>query len=318
MLLADRAVGGFENSILDSSTKRGWSPAEDAMLLHCVELVGPHRWAAAIAPKVPGRTGKQCRDRYMYHLAPHLDKSDWDPTEDLRIMDAVAEHGTAWAKLVQLFPGRTDNGLKNRWNTLIRKEQRRGVRSSSQMLHHTSTPSHDGLLPSSRCQDRCQESTSRTPSGDPTTDSHSQLRVPPSVVALRMKRSHVLNPPADVPHSAIGATIPREHDDDLSSMQQAVSKEMGRCKRVKWRRVGTARCSDEGRTSSISYGDTCNTMVEVLPHSDHHRAYPAEEPATVPSGEDGLGFRSWAEAEANNLLRQACMSKMPELAPPFA
>jgi hypothetical protein len=43
--------------------KRGWTQEEDNLLLRCVQAFGPRRWASAIAPNVPGRTGKQCRDR---------------------------------------------------------------------------------------------------------------------------------------------------------------------------------------------------------------------------------------------------------------
>ena len=71
----------------------------------------------------------------MYHLAPHLNKTDWTPEEDRRIIEAVEQDGTAWAKLVQYFPGRTDNGIKNRWNTLIRKRLRRELRHSEAQQH---------------------------------------------------------------------------------------------------------------------------------------------------------------------------------------
>ena len=71
----------------------------------------------------------------MYHLAPHLNKADWSPEEDQRIIEAVEHDGTAWAKLVQYFPGRTDNGIKNRWNTLIRKRLRRELRHTEAAAH---------------------------------------------------------------------------------------------------------------------------------------------------------------------------------------
>ena len=76
-----------------------------------------------------------CAFRYMYHLAPHLNKADWSPEEDQRIIEAVEHDGTAWAKLVQYFPGRTDNGIKNRWNTLIRKRLRHELRHTEAAAH---------------------------------------------------------------------------------------------------------------------------------------------------------------------------------------
>jgi hypothetical protein len=57
--------GGEDADDMDANgnLKRGWTAEEDDLLVRCVDAYGPRRWASAIAPLVPGRTGKQCRDR---------------------------------------------------------------------------------------------------------------------------------------------------------------------------------------------------------------------------------------------------------------
>ena len=55
-------------------------------------------------------------------------KAKWSPEEDRAIVEAVQLYGTRWSEIVKMFPGRTDNAIKNRWNSMLRKEQRRQKR----------------------------------------------------------------------------------------------------------------------------------------------------------------------------------------------
>jgi len=103
------------------STKTAWTPQEDASLLQVIErLGGPKDWSR-IASELAGRKGKQCRERWHNHLSPDVKKEGFSEAEDKAIMEAVAEHGTKWALLVKLIPGRTDNAIKNRWNSTTRR-----------------------------------------------------------------------------------------------------------------------------------------------------------------------------------------------------
>eukprot|EP00966_Prymnesium_polylepis_P011372 261957-Prymnesium_polylepis.1 len=72
-----------------------------------------------------GRSGKQCRERWHNHLSPDVRKTKWSAEEDRAIVEAVQLYGTRWSEIVKMFPGRTDNAIKNRWNSMLRKEDRR-------------------------------------------------------------------------------------------------------------------------------------------------------------------------------------------------
>jgi hypothetical protein len=83
----------------------------------------PMKWSI-VAQSLPERTGKQCRERYVNHLNPRLKVSDWSPLEDAMIFHLYNNIGSHWAKMSKMIPGRTDNGIKNRFHNLRRQLER--------------------------------------------------------------------------------------------------------------------------------------------------------------------------------------------------
>ena len=120
----------YKNDILEEKLqiRQTWLSFEDDELKKIVKEQGAKNWiniAKILNDKVhnglPMRQGKQCRERWYNHLSPELRKEKWESTEDVIIIEKHLELGNRWSEIASNLQGRTENQVKNRYKSLMRK-----------------------------------------------------------------------------------------------------------------------------------------------------------------------------------------------------
>ncbi|KAF8768959.1 hypothetical protein HU200_007101 [Digitaria exilis] len=107
-----------------ASVKKGpWSPEEDAKLKSYIEQNGTGGNWIALPQKIGlKRCGKSCRLRWLNYLRPNIRHGGFSEEEDRIILSLYVSIGSRWSIIAAQLPGRTDNDIKNYWNTRLKKK----------------------------------------------------------------------------------------------------------------------------------------------------------------------------------------------------
>jgi len=117
---ASQISSRWEKCIDPNLTKGPFTPQEDAIVVEYVKKNGPTNWPK-LCEQLIQRSPKQCRERWFNHLNPGISKGSWTREEDSMIFEYHKIYGPKWALIAKHLSGRSDNSIKNRWNSSISK-----------------------------------------------------------------------------------------------------------------------------------------------------------------------------------------------------
>ena len=109
--------------------KHLWTTQEDDTLKTLIVARGARSWSV-IAKEINSlihnglniRQGRQCRERWFNHIDPDLNKGLWSQAEDELLLSLQVQLGNKWSEISKELKGRTENAVKNRWKSLIKKK----------------------------------------------------------------------------------------------------------------------------------------------------------------------------------------------------
>ena len=134
------------NVLIKPSTVKGpWNIEEDKKLIDWIKNNGPCNWTSC-ASLIPGRTGKQCRERWANSLNPLLKKGLWEPEEDYIIFKLFKLIGSKWAMISNYLSGRTENSTKNRFYSTLRRYAGESVKQKNNNLKDKEKYKFDKLI----------------------------------------------------------------------------------------------------------------------------------------------------------------------------
>ncbi|XP_018438573.1 transcription factor MYB83-like [Raphanus sativus] len=125
------ACGGTGNNNKRKLRKGLWSPDEDEKLISYMLTNGQGCWNVIARNAGLLRCGKSCRLRWINYLRPDLKRGPFSPEEEYLIVHLHSMIGNRWSQIATQLPGRTDNEIKNFWNTTLKKRLENNINNTS-------------------------------------------------------------------------------------------------------------------------------------------------------------------------------------------
>uniref|UniRef100_A0A0E0LR83 Uncharacterized protein n=1 Tax=Oryza punctata TaxID=4537 RepID=A0A0E0LR83_ORYPU len=133
---------GHHSCCNQQKVKRGlWSPEEDEKLIRYITTHGYGCWSEVPEKAGLQRCGKSCRLRWINYLRPDIRRGRFTVEEEKLIISLHAIVGNRWAHIASHLPGRTDNEIKNYWNSWIKKKIRKPATAAAAAAAATTTSS---------------------------------------------------------------------------------------------------------------------------------------------------------------------------------
>ncbi|OHS96203.1 Myb-like DNA-binding domain containing protein [Tritrichomonas foetus] len=107
----------------ENRAKGPWTTAEDKLLLDAMASYSGHICWEELSKMIPGRSAKQCRERWQFRLHPDVNKAPFEPWEDEIIIRDRTKTSANWSFIAHKLPGRTSCAVKNRWYTVLRNRK---------------------------------------------------------------------------------------------------------------------------------------------------------------------------------------------------
>ncbi|CAN8260059.1 unnamed protein product [Cochlearia groenlandica] len=141
----NHACGGNNNNTNNNKPKlrKGlWSPDEDEKLMRYMLTSGQGCWSDIARNAGLLRCGKSCRLRWINYLRPDLKRGSFSPQEEDLIFHLHSILGNRWSQIATRLPGRTDNEIKNFWNSTLKKRLKNNNNNNNNNTSSGSSPNN--------------------------------------------------------------------------------------------------------------------------------------------------------------------------------